>query len=1152
MDAATKTRDSRPLSASWIAAALIAGVSLSVAQADKASAPTQPVTFGAPVVDWTSYLGGRGRDEAWGIAADQNGNVYVTGRTLATEFHTPNGPDETFYGGSSADHAEAERGKAFVTKLVLQKQPGDNELPRPIESATSQSEPGRTFEVDVVDGETSRPVPGILLSARVNEKEITATSDDRGVARFQLPDNGIVFFSIENVPSFARQKSPRKYRIRELVLQVEAGDPGRAEAVVQYLRDAEKAARSEDAFNEYCANADSAPRGAKITERGELRWVDEDYRGGSFASLLARLPAGRIAGPYRDGDEYFLLWLVERSPADFYVPLHASLAMPWWPIDRRTIPDRFTFRLEPGAPIGGTVCDENDEPVPGVKITLSIPRSQSTTETVTLDFKNVVVMTDSKGRWRCNSVPREFASISIHADHYDFAPAVARDISHPERLFQLCEQTYKTTLTKEGLLRGVVIGPNGPIAGARVSITSDLNQRERYFAETDAEGRFRFAGLVVPKQYVIVSAPGFALRVQEVELSRALPVVSIQLGAGWTLRGRVIDDQGNPIPEVDVYAASWISFVTPNWIGQTNDEGRFVWEHAPDASLTLNFFRDGYIAFSQRNVVPGGDEILFQMSRRLTVRGRVIDAATSKPISEYRITPGYSIRGGSEYWDKQRARSFHNPDYEIEFAQRTAGYRVMIEADGYWPEISPEFQLEDQEVIYDVILKTTAAEMTDHLLPEKVERQRDGLLPVDDYTAALWRFNRAGAETVLLDSGPYKNHGEIQGARWVEGYEGDALEFDGQNDLVVVPGHRSLNIRDYITIEMLVRPAPQPGFRRSSGDHADGIVDRGTGLQSHGGYYVRLMQYFVDFAVSTPYTETLSRTGLQTNRWYYIAAVYDDRTARIYINGELDREATLGNGNLDFWSDAGLLTIGKEGYRNYFTGTIDEMRISDRARSAKEIRENWFLIKDPEAARLAKLNASRTSHTLVLKVVNAKTRRPIPDVDLEVRSNSATISLRTNSDGRAKTLVPADAELEYVVARKAGFVPIRATLMSPMKAKERTIETLIRQTLEMPPARPVGGRIVDAKGEAIAGATITITLPPTGNDLSGRIFVEDFKTETDSEGRWTCDVTPADLGQFQLVVAHEETASQTLSIESESDLRALGHLAFLVSLKPHR
>jgi hypothetical protein len=67
---------------------------------------TRPMTID-PVLSYSTYLGGSGNDEGYGIAVDGAGNAYLTGYTVATNFPTKN-PRQPANGGLR---------DAFVTKL---------------------------------------------------------------------------------------------------------------------------------------------------------------------------------------------------------------------------------------------------------------------------------------------------------------------------------------------------------------------------------------------------------------------------------------------------------------------------------------------------------------------------------------------------------------------------------------------------------------------------------------------------------------------------------------------------------------------------------------------------------------------------------------------------------------------------------------------------------------------------------------------------------------------------------------------------------------------------------------------------------------------------------------------------------------------------
>ena len=60
-------------------------------------------------ISWSTYFGYNGADRGNGIAVDANGNIYITGETLSSNFSTLNGRQTTFGGGIT---------DAFVTKLT--------------------------------------------------------------------------------------------------------------------------------------------------------------------------------------------------------------------------------------------------------------------------------------------------------------------------------------------------------------------------------------------------------------------------------------------------------------------------------------------------------------------------------------------------------------------------------------------------------------------------------------------------------------------------------------------------------------------------------------------------------------------------------------------------------------------------------------------------------------------------------------------------------------------------------------------------------------------------------------------------------------------------------------------------------------------------
>lgn len=67
---------------------------------------------------YSTFLGGIRRDEGWGIAVDESGNVYITGRTSSPNFPSVH-PWQPFYGDERAENSE-EGYDAFIAKMNAQ------------------------------------------------------------------------------------------------------------------------------------------------------------------------------------------------------------------------------------------------------------------------------------------------------------------------------------------------------------------------------------------------------------------------------------------------------------------------------------------------------------------------------------------------------------------------------------------------------------------------------------------------------------------------------------------------------------------------------------------------------------------------------------------------------------------------------------------------------------------------------------------------------------------------------------------------------------------------------------------------------------------------------------------------------------------------
>jgi len=169
-----------------------------------------------------------------------------------------------------------------------------------------------------------------------------------------------------------------------------------------------------------------------------------------------------------------------------------------------------------------------------------------------------------------------------------------------------------------------------------------------------------------------------------------------------------------------------------------------------------------------------------------------------------------------------------------------------------------------------------------------------------------------------------------KGLTHLDVFPGDALEFDGNDDYVEIADNNSLDLTNNYTIEVWIKPEV---FHRLGG-----IVSKYQGADAKG-YYLRLLP-------DSPYTG-LNFDGMKTNagileagKWYHVAALNDNGTRKLYLNGELQNLSGTAN---TIQSNNNELTIGVDYFKTsgrYFEGEIDEVSIWNTALTQQQIRDN--------------------------------------------------------------------------------------------------------------------------------------------------------------------------------------------------------------------
>ena len=181
----------------------------------------------------------------------------------------------------------------------------------------------------------------------------------------------------------------------------------------------------------------------------------------------------------------------------------------------------------------------------------------------------------------------------------------------------------------------------------------------------------------------------------------------------------------------------------------------------------------------------------------------------------------------------------------------------------------------------------------------------------------VWRFDEGTGNIATNSIGAHD--GEIFGSKWNFGVYGDALEFDGVDDVVVVKDYPTFEITENMTFMAWFQPT-------------DTLTNRAF-IVKHDSFYVSFgEQNQLKFGVQ-PQDVSVESTDNIRSRWYHFAVTFDGKTMRIYINGQLNSE--LQNDVSIAPSEADLV-IGQG-----FSGSIDEVRIYNKALSEDEIEDAY-------------------------------------------------------------------------------------------------------------------------------------------------------------------------------------------------------------------
>jgi glucose/arabinose dehydrogenase len=199
---------------------------------------------------------------------------------------------------------------------------------------------------------------------------------------------------------------------------------------------------------------------------------------------------------------------------------------------------------------------------------------------------------------------------------------------------------------------------------------------------------------------------------------------------------------------------------------------------------------------------------------------------------------------------------------------------------------------------------------------------------------AAYAFGEGSGATTADVSG--NGHvASISGATWTtQGRYGNALSFDGVNDLLTVADSNLLDLTTGMTISAWVFPTAH-----GSGQWRNVLIKERPGGEVYNLYSnvdTNVPTVYVVGANPGPPLDARGTAQLPLNAWTHLAATHDGTTLRLYVNG-VQTGSRLVSGAVA--TSTGALRIGGNSiWGEFFQGRIDEARVYNRPLGTAELQ----------------------------------------------------------------------------------------------------------------------------------------------------------------------------------------------------------------------
>lgn len=159
------------------------------------------------------------------------------------------------------------------------------------------------------------------------------------------------------------------------------------------------------------------------------------------------------------------------------------------------------------------------------------------------------------------------------------------------------------------------------------------------------------------------------------------------------------------------------------------------------------------------------------------------------------------------------------------------------------------------------------------------------------------------------------------------------FSFDGTNDYMNIPTTLSINASSFSSVVI---------FKLTTNADGNSLLNLNY-LSPSSGYLIRqnASNNIIVYTNNGTETSISSTATLSTNTIYHLCVIQNSGVCSIYINGSLDKSASLSNPVLTSSYESYIGRRGGPSIGAYLSGSVSQVQIYNRALSAAEVRQNY-------------------------------------------------------------------------------------------------------------------------------------------------------------------------------------------------------------------